>query len=50
MTLSADKAALLTVVCTSMKMLVNAISQGEPTAHGLSVNEAIKVNPLSTIH
>ena len=50
MTLSTDKAPFLTVVCASMKMFANAISQGKAAAHGLSVNEAIKVNPLATIH
>jgi len=50
MTMSTDKATLLAVVRASMKMLVNAISQGEPTAHGLSIDEAIEVNPFSTIH
>jgi hypothetical protein len=48
--LRTDEASLLTIVRAAMDVLVNTISQSKPAAHRLDINEAVKINPLSTIH
>jgi len=50
MALRTHEASLLTVVRAAMQMLPDTLGQGKPALHRRRVNEAVKVNPLATIH
>jgi len=48
-TSTTHEAAFLTVMRASMHMVVNAVGQGKAAADSLSIDEAVKVNPLATV-
>ncbi len=45
----AHKSSFLSVVCASVRMILNTIGESKATADCLYVEEAVKVNPLSAI-
>jgi hypothetical protein len=48
-TLRTYEASLLSVMCAAMQMFLHTFGKGKTAHHRRRINEAVKVNPLSTI-
>lgn len=50
MATSANKTRLLAIMCAPVRVVMNKVRKRDVLANGANVEEAVEVNPLTTIH